>query len=103
LPVLSINWTTASGIWDDNHKTWEAIRCVNFHFDDSSFQPYHGAGIDFGKHGAKSMQDEGKGKFQIPKLMAQTAPQLLRECYAVNKRLSLRGCTHKLVCIQVQN
>ena len=38
------------GIRAHVHKTWEAVRCVNFDFNDGSFQPDDGAGIDFGEH-----------------------------------------------------
>jgi hypothetical protein len=35
------------------HKTWEAIRCVNFDLDDRAFEADDGAGEDFGEHGER--------------------------------------------------
>jgi hypothetical protein len=53
LPVLSINWITASGIWDDIHKTRQPICRVNFNLDNSALEPDDGANVDFGQHRAK--------------------------------------------------
>jgi hypothetical protein len=58
--TFAINLTTASGLRDDIHKTWEAIRCVNFDLDGSAVEAHDGAGIDSGEHSAKCKQDGGE-------------------------------------------
>jgi hypothetical protein len=63
LASLSINWTTALRFRAHVHKTWEAIRCINFGLDDSGFEADDGAGVDFGEHRPSLCKTEGKGKF----------------------------------------
>jgi hypothetical protein len=53
LPDLAINWTTALGIRAHHHKARQAVGGVDFNFNDGGFEADHGAGEDFGKHGAK--------------------------------------------------
>jgi hypothetical protein len=59
-----MNWPREASTRDDVHEAGEAVGGVHFDLNDGAFEADDGAGIDFGKHGAKCSRVKRGGQVQ---------------------------------------